>query len=89
MEEGCANKLETEQEREQDRTSRSNRRRSSRRDQQFEIEQFVDIEYSMNEKRPAPWALNSLLTPPTEKGLPFYTQLSLLGCEPAFEKQPP
>ena len=64
---------EREQEQEQQKEVKA------RRDQQVEIEKFVDREYSRNEESPHPWHLSELLTPPAadldganEKGHPFY-----------------
>ena len=36
----------------------------ARRDQQVEIEKFVDREYSRNQEAPKPWPLSALLIPP-------------------------
>mmetsp|Transcript_2417 Transcript_2417/g.3236 ORF Transcript_2417/g.3236 Transcript_2417/m.3236 type:complete len:3692 (+) Transcript_2417:353-11428(+) len=59
---GSENKLETEQEREQEQEQQKEVK--ARRDQQVEIEKFVDREYSRNEERPTPWPLQALLRPP-------------------------
>jgi hypothetical protein len=62
LHDGSANKLETEQEREQEQEQQKEVK--ARRDQQVEIEKFVDREYSRNEEKPTPWALKSLLKSP-------------------------
>jgi len=62
LHDGAANKLETEQEREQEQEQQKEVK--ARRDQQVEIEKFVDREYSRNEERPTPWPLKALLKPP-------------------------
>ena len=64
MHEGSSNKLETEQEREQEQEQQKEVK--ARRDQQVEIEKFVDREYSRNEESPTPWPLQALLRPPPE-----------------------
>ena len=61
--EGGANKLETEQEREQEQEQQKEVK--ARRDQQVEIEKFVDREYSRNEESPTPWHLRELFKPPS------------------------
>ena len=74
--EGGANKLETEQEREQEQEQQKEVK--ARRDQQVEIEKFVDREYSRNDERPHPWPLQALLHPPAttiddlDESRPFY-----------------
>jgi hypothetical protein len=60
--EGSANKLESEQEREQEQEQQKEVK--ARRDQQVEIEKFVDREYSRNQEEPNPWPLSALLQPP-------------------------
>jgi hypothetical protein len=63
---GEENKLETEQEREQEQEQQKEVK--AKRDQQVEIEKFVDREYSRNEEKPTPWPLNALLQPPGPSG---------------------
>ena len=60
--EGTANRLESEQEREQEQEQQKEVK--ARRDQQVEIEKFVDREYSRNNESPKPWPLSALLKPP-------------------------
>ena len=64
--EGAENKLETEQEREQEQEQQKEVK--ARRDQQVEIEKFVEREYSRNEERPTPWPLQALLRGPPPSG---------------------
>eukprot|EP01043_Picozoa_sp_COSAG02_P048197 COSAG02_NODE_4712_length_5068_cov_56.652797_1_plen_771_part_10 len=60
--EGAANRLESEQEREQEQEQQKEVK--ARRDQQVEIEKFVDREYSRNQEAPKPWPLSALLKAP-------------------------
>ena len=60
--EGAANRLESEQEREQEQEQQKEVK--ARRDQQVEIEKFVDREYSRNHEAPNPWPLSALCNEP-------------------------
>ena len=60
--EGATNRLESEQEREQEQEQQKEVK--ARRDQQVEIEKFVDREYSRNQEAPKPWPLSALLNAP-------------------------
>lgn len=63
-EDGSANKLETEQEREQEQEQQKEVK--ARRDQQVEIEKFVEREYSRNQEEQTPWPISVLMqTPPS------------------------
>ena len=53
-----ANKLDTEQEREQEQEQQ--KEVQARRDQQVEVEKFVDREYSRQEETPQPWSVGVL-----------------------------
>ena len=55
---GRPRRLDTEQEREQEQEQQKEVR--ARRDQQVEVEKFVEREYSRNEEKPSPWPLASL-----------------------------
>ena len=57
---------EREQEQEQEKQVQA------RRDQQIEIEKFVDREYSRNEERPTSWPLSMLAKRASESEHPFY-----------------
>jgi hypothetical protein len=70
MEEAGANKFEAEQEREQEQEQQ--KEVQARRDQQIEIEKFVDREYSRNEEKPTPWHISALLNAPSSTDHPFY-----------------
>ena len=67
-----ANKLETEQEREQEQEQQ--KEVQARRDQQIEVEKFVDREYSRQEEAPQPWPISMLAVQPTTEDHPFYRQ---------------
>lgn len=71
MIEGSANRLDTEQEREQE--QEQEKEVEARRDQQIEIEKFVEREYSRQEEAQRPWPLG-LLGRPVEAApdYPFY-----------------
>ena len=77
MHEGSSNKLETEQEREQEQEQQKEVK--ARRDQQVEIEKFVDREYSRNEESPTPWPLQALLRPPPGAAAPVTASLASQG----------
>jgi hypothetical protein len=72
MIEGSANRLDTEQEREQE--QEQEKEVEARRDQQIEVEKFVDREFSRQEEVQRPWAFSTLAQP-----LP---QLSVLAMPP-------
>ena len=55
---GAANRLDTEQEREQE--QEQEKEVQARRDQQIEVEKFVDREYSRQEEKQKPWPLTAL-----------------------------
>jgi hypothetical protein len=61
MIEGSANRLDTEQEREQE--QEQEKEVEARRDQQIEVEKFVDREFSRQEEVQRPWAFNTLAQP--------------------------
>ena len=61
MIEGSANRLDTEQEREQE--QEQEKEVEARRDQQIEVEKFVDREFSRQEEVQRPWAFKSLAQP--------------------------
>lgn len=71
MIEGSANRLESEQEREQE--QEQEKEVEARRDQQIEVEKFVDREYSRQEEFQKPWQF-SLLSKPFDSVAehPFY-----------------
>jgi hypothetical protein len=58
LEGGGANRLDTEQEREQE--QEQEKEVEARRDQQIEVEKFVDREYSRQEEVQRPWPFNLL-----------------------------
>lgn len=58
MLEGSANRLDTEQEREQE--QEQEKEVEARRDQQIEVEKFVDREYSRQEEVQRPWPFSLL-----------------------------
>jgi hypothetical protein len=58
MIEGSANRLDTEQEREQE--QEQEKEVEARRDQQIEVEKFVDREYSRQEEVQRPWPFSML-----------------------------
>lgn len=58
MIEGSANRLDTEQEREQE--QEQEKEVEARRDQQIEVEKFVDREYSRQEEFQRPWPFSIL-----------------------------
>ena len=58
MLEASSTSLETEQEREQEQEQQ--KEVQARRDQQIEIEKFVDREYSRNQEQPTPWSVRML-----------------------------
>ena len=71
--EGSANRLDTEQEREQE--QEQEKEVEARRDQQIEVEKFVDREYSRQEEvqRPWPFRMLSEIAPNTiSDAHPFY-----------------
>ena len=53
-----SNRLDTEQEREQE--QEQEKEVKARRDQQIEVEKFVDREYSRSEETPKPWPFSIL-----------------------------
>ena len=59
--EGSANRLDTEQEREQE--QEQEKEVEARRDQQIEVEKFVDREYSRQEEVQRPWPFKMLADP--------------------------
>ncbi|KAJ8602501.1 hypothetical protein CTAYLR_001253 [Chrysophaeum taylorii] len=61
-----AKRLDTEQEREQEQEQQKEVR--ARKDQQIEVEKFVEREYSRNEEAPKPWPLSMLAQLPPEPG---------------------
>ena len=61
MVEGSANRLDTEQEREQE--QEQEKEVEARRDQQIEVEKFVDREFSRQEEVQRPWAFSALARP--------------------------
>ena len=78
MIESSANRLDTEQEREQE--QEQEKEVEARKDQQIEVEKFVDREYSRQEETQRPWPFSVLSRPvPTYSALdsasaayPFY-----------------
>lgn len=60
MMEGSANRLDTEQEREQE--QEQEKEVEARKDQQIEVEKFVDREFSRQEEVQRPWAFSCLST---------------------------
>jgi hypothetical protein len=72
MLEGSANRLDTEQEREQE--QEQEKEVEARRDQQIEVEKFVDREYSRQEEVQRPWPFSILAKNFGTPGLehPFY-----------------
>ena len=71
MLESSANRLDTEQEREQE--QEQEKEIEARRDQQIEIEKFVDREYSRQEEFQRPWPFTVLAKPLNETvDHPFY-----------------
>lgn len=72
MLEGSANRLDTEQEREQE--QEQEKEVEARRDQQIEVEKFVDREYSRQEEVQRPWPFSMLARPiSTTEEHPFYS----------------
>lgn len=61
-----AKRLDTEQEREQEQEQQKEVR--ARKDQQVEVEKFVEREYSRNEEAPRPWPLSKLAELPPAPG---------------------
>eukprot|EP00808_Paulinella_micropora_P006835 g75373.t1 len=82
------NKLDTEQEREQEQEQQ--REVQARRDQEIEVEKFVDREYARNQESPQPWNVSLLSRLPVEQASrhgnehPFYplAQFKLPFLEP-------
>lgn len=72
MLEGSANRLDTEQEREQE--QEQEKEVEARRDQQIEVEKFVDREYSRQEEVQRPWPFSMLAKDIYTPGIehPFY-----------------
>eukprot|EP01038_Epipyxis_sp_PR26KG_P004031 gene4031-5768_t len=74
MIEGSANRLDTEQEREQE--QEQEKEVEARRDQQIEVEKFVDREFSRQEEVQRPWPFSMLAKPLVNKSVvpdhPFY-----------------
>jgi len=73
MIEGSANRLDTEQEREQE--QEQEKEVEAKKDQQIEIEKFVDREYSRQEEHQNHWPFSILSKPMNTLDHPFY-QLS-------------
>lgn len=87
MLEASSTSLETEQEREQEQEQQ--KEVQARRDQQIEIEKFVDREYSRNHESPTPWSIQMLAktveqSEQVQGDHPFYPlrQFRLRHCEP-------
>ena len=77
MIEGSANRLDTEQEREQE--QEQEKEVEARRDQQIEVEKFVDREFSRQEEVQRPWAFGTLAQP-----LPVLSSMTMPPDHPFY-----
>ena len=74
---GNSNALETEQEREQEQEQQ--KEVQARRDQQIEVEKFVDRAYERTEESPRSWPISLLARPPSKGSIPDEGRQDRLG----------